>query len=129
MVIIRQRRVPFAVKGGGHTTNPKFSSTRGILIAMRRFSKITYYSENQTVDLGAGLVWGDVYRTLESYNVTVNGGRVGGPGVSGLTLGGGYGWKSNQYGLTMESVIEYEVRVKLLLGNIYLIRRYDTQIC
>ncbi|UJR17265.1 hypothetical protein I4U23_004160 [Adineta vaga] len=109
MQLIRERRVPFGIKGGGHATNPNFSSTTGIHIVMRRLNSITFDSQEQTVRLGAGLVWLEVYKFLEPYNVTVNGGREGTAGVAGVTLGGGYGWKTNQYGLTMDSVIEYEL--------------------
>ena len=42
-----------------------------------------------TVELGAGLIWDEVYLALEPFNVTVVGGRVPGIGVSGFTLGGG----------------------------------------
>jgi len=37
MKVIKKRKVPFAVKGGGHATNPGFSSTEGIHISMSRF--------------------------------------------------------------------------------------------
>ena len=77
---------------------------------MRRFRKIVYHSDKQTVDLGSGLIWDDVYKTLESSNVTVVGGRFSGVGVAGLTLGGGYSWNTNQYGLSIDNVFEYEVR-------------------
>ncbi|CAF1300260.1 unnamed protein product [Rotaria sordida] len=109
MKILREKRVPFAVKGGGHSFNPGFSSTRGVHIYMRRFSKTTFYPNNQTVDIGPGLIWDDVYKALEPYNVSVIGGRITGVGVGGFTLGGGYGWKSNQYGLAIDNVFEYQL--------------------
>ena len=111
MIIIRDNRVPFAVKGGGHSMNPGFSSTIGVHIAMRRFSTTTFHPEIQAVDIGSGQIWDDVYHALQPYNVSVLGGRVTGVGVGGFTLGGGYGWKSSQYGLTIDTVLEYEVEV------------------
>jgi FAD/FMN-containing dehydrogenase len=77
------------VKGGGHTSNPGFSSTTGIQIAMYQFSDIDYNEAEQTVTLGAGLVWDDVYAALEPHGINVLGGRVTGLGVAGFTLGGG----------------------------------------
>ena len=77
--------------------NPGFSSTNGVHITMRRFSTTVFHPGNQTVDVGAGQTWDDVYRSLEPYSVSVLGGRASGVGVGGFTLGGGYGWKSNQY--------------------------------
>lgn len=110
MQAINQIPVPFAIKGGGHSTNPGFSSTTGILIAMKRFQQVIYHANNQTVDIGAGLTWDDVYKVLDPLGVTAVGGRVSGVGVAGFILGGGYSWKSNQYGLSVDSMVEYEVR-------------------
>ena len=115
MKIIGTNRVPFAIKSGGHTLNPGFSSTPGVHIAMKRCNKTIYHPNNQTVDVGPGLIWDDVYQALEPYNVSVLGGRVSGVGVGGFSLGGGYGWKSNQYGLTIDNIFEYQVRFSFLL--------------
>jgi hypothetical protein len=77
------------VKGGGHTTNPGFSSTTGVQIAMSRFNNTKVNSADGTVEIGAGLTWDQVYVALNSTGVNVVGGRVPGVGVAGSTLGGG----------------------------------------
>ncbi|KAG6333932.1 hypothetical protein ID866_5154 [Astraeus odoratus] len=107
--IIAENNCAFAVKGGGHTSNPGFSSTPGVQIAMYRFSEVIYNSTTQTVTVGAGLIWDDVYAALEPHGVNVVGGRVTGVGVAGFTLGGGYSWLTNQYGLTIDNVEAYEL--------------------
>jgi hypothetical protein len=56
---------------------------------MSRFNKTNINSESGTVDVGAGLLWDDVYALLGPSGVTVIGARVPGIGVAGLTLGGG----------------------------------------
>ena len=71
--------------------------------------QVTYDAGAQTATIGAGLIWDDVYTALESYNVNVVGGRVSGIGVAGFTLGGGYSWKTNQYGLTLDTVQAFEL--------------------
>ncbi len=123
MKIIGQYRVPFGVESGGHTLNPGFSSTTGAQIRMTRFQNVIYHSNNQTVDVGPGLIWDNVYAALDPYNITVVGGRVTGVGVGervigvgvgGLVLGSGYSWKTNQYGLSIDNVFEYEVRNKIV---------------
>ncbi|KAG9308231.1 FAD-binding domain-containing protein [Chiua virens] len=107
--ILGRTRTPFAVKGGGHATNPGFSSTEGVQIAMTRFDEVVYDSKTQTVTIGAGQTWDAVYAALEPYGVNVAGGRIAGVGVAGYTLGGGYSWHTNQYGLTIDSVLGYEL--------------------
>lgn len=69
--------------------NPGFSSTTGVHIAMSRFSEVAYDEEHQTVILGAGLIWDDVYAALAPHKVSVLGARVTGIGVAGFILGGG----------------------------------------
>ncbi|KAF7317405.1 FAD-binding PCMH-type domain-containing protein [Mycena chlorophos] len=107
--LLGQTQTPFAVKGGGHTANPGFSSTTGVHISMTRFSDVSYHSSSETVDIGAGLVWDDVYEALGPLGVNVVGGRVSGVGVAGFTLGGGYSWKTNQFGLTVDTVTAFEL--------------------
>ena len=89
LCILGSTRTPFAVKSGGHTYNPGFSSTPSVQIAMARFKDIKVDPAAATVEVGAGLTWDQVYAALEPYNATVVGGRTPGIGVAGLTLGGG----------------------------------------
>ena len=56
---------------------------------MTRFNETKVNSTCGTVDVGAGLTWGQAYAILEPTGVNVVGGRVPGIGVAGLTLGGG----------------------------------------
>ena len=56
---------------------------------MYRFSQIEYNPSGQTVNVGAGLIWDDVYAALDPLGVNVIGARATGIGVAGFTLGGG----------------------------------------
>jgi FAD/FMN-containing dehydrogenase len=84
------------VKGGGYATNPGFSSTSGIEIAMTRFNETKVDSTCGTVEVGTGLTWDQVYAALEPTGVNVVGGRIPGVGVAGLTLGGGESLSSTE---------------------------------
>ncbi|KAI9429222.1 FAD-binding domain-containing protein [Lactarius indigo] len=107
--ILGSTRTPFAVKGGGHALNPGFSSTSGVQISLTRFSNIELNNATGTVDAGPGVTWDQVYAALDSTGVNVVGGRIPTVGVSGLTLGGGYSFLSNQYGLSIDNMEGYEL--------------------
>ena len=79
------------MKGGGHTTNPGFSSTSGVEIALSHFNstKVNPNASDATIEIGPGLTWGQVYKTLGPTGVSVIGGHVPSIGVAELTLGGG----------------------------------------
>ncbi|KAH9033401.1 FAD-binding domain-containing protein, partial [Lactarius pseudohatsudake] len=107
--ILGSSRTPFAVKGGGHAFNPGFSSSSGVQISMTRFSNIELNNSTATVDVGSGVTWDQVYAVLDSTGVNIVGGRIPTVGISGLTLGGGYAFMSNQYGLTIDNMERYEL--------------------
>ncbi|KAL5500908.1 hypothetical protein ACEPAH_9295 [Sanghuangporus vaninii] len=100
---------PFAVKGGGHAYNVGHSSTTGVQISMAKFTGLDYDPGSGTVTIGTGLLWDEVYSRLEPFGVMVNGGRVPGVGVAGLSLGGGYSWKTNQFGLGIDTIVSHSV--------------------
>ncbi|KAG2063989.1 FAD-binding domain-containing protein [Suillus decipiens] len=107
--ILAKYKTPFAVRSGGHSPNPGFSSTHGVLIVLRSFSQVVYDQNAKTATIGMGLVWDDVFPALEQYNVTVIGGRSSGVGVGGFVLGGGYSYLSNQYGLSVDDIVSLEL--------------------
>ncbi|KAL5500910.1 hypothetical protein ACEPAH_9297 [Sanghuangporus vaninii] len=100
---------PFAIKSGGHALSIGHSSTTGVQISMTKFDGLEYDPESGTVTIGSGLTWDQVYRRLEPLGVMVTGGRVVGVGVTGLSLGGGYSWKTNQYGLTIDTIVSHNI--------------------
>ncbi|ESK84493.1 FAD-binding domain-containing protein [Moniliophthora roreri MCA 2997] len=100
---------PFAVKGAGHTGNVGFSSTTGVQIALSRFNAVEYDASTSTVKIGGGQIWSDVYTQLAPSGVKVVGGRVPGVGVGGLALGGGYSYHTDQYGLTVDTIVSHDL--------------------
>lgn len=76
---------------------------------MGRFNEVQYDASSQTATVGAGLIWDQVYEALAPLGVNVVGGRSSGVGVAGFSLGGGFSWKSNQFGLTVDTIVAYEL--------------------
>ncbi|KAJ7744294.1 FAD-binding domain-containing protein [Mycena maculata] len=102
-------RTSFAVKGGGHTSNQGFSSTTGVHISLAQFNYTTLDAAAEKVAIGGGTKWIDVYTTLDGTGFNVVGGRNPSVGVAGFTLGGGYSWKSNAYGLAIDNLLQVNI--------------------
>ena len=68
-----------------------------------------YNAKTSTAEIGSGLTWDQVYTALEPHNAIVVGGRVSDVGVAGLSLGGGYSFKTNEHGLAFDTIIGYEL--------------------
>jgi FAD/FMN-containing dehydrogenase len=70
--------VDFAAKSGGHDPNPGHASVQdGVLIALRYITGATYDASTGLASVKPGGTWNDVIGDLETYNVTVVGGRLG----------------------------------------------------
>ncbi|SPO27078.1 related to 6-hydroxy-D-nicotine oxidase [Ustilago trichophora] len=108
--VIGSKRIRFAVKAAGHASNQGFSSTPGVQISLQKFQQVNLSGDKKTVDVGPGNIWDNVYSGLEGTGVAVVGGRVSGVGVGGfITGGGGYSWKTNQYGLTGDTLVSADL--------------------
>jgi len=110
VLISRLYQCPFAVKGGGHAAFAGASSIEhGITISMENFKQAKVAANKQTVDIGPGLRWIDVYKAVEVDGLSVVGGRMAPVGVPGLTLGGGIAHFSNKFGWACDNVASFEL--------------------
>ena len=64
---------------------------------------------NKTVRVGAGCTTGDVDHATQAFGQAVPFGIISTTGVAGLTLSGGHGYLSRQYGLAVDSLLEADV--------------------
>ncbi|KAJ7167485.1 FAD-binding domain-containing protein [Mycena filopes] len=106
---VKATKTPFAVKGGGHTSNVGFSSTTGVHISLAQFNYTKLDASATTVAIGGGTKWISVYTTLDGTGFNVVGGRNPAVGVGGFTLGGGYSWKSNAHGLAIDNLVQVSI--------------------
>ncbi|KAJ1300712.1 hypothetical protein OPQ81_002357 [Rhizoctonia solani] len=98
--------LPIAVRGGGHSCAGTSSSTQGVVIDLsRHFTQVRIDPTNRIAFVGGGAVWRDVDEAAIRYGLAAVGGTVNHTGVGGLTLGGGYGWLTGQYGLACDNVV------------------------
>lgn len=107
---LSSHRVRFAIRSGGHLPSPLGANTNdGVLIDTSSLNIREYNEKSQTVKIGTGLRWGDVYNYLDQYQVMVVGGRNIDVGVGGLILGSGLSYLSDLYGMACDNVVNFEV--------------------
>ncbi|KAE8144540.1 hypothetical protein BDV25DRAFT_134576 [Aspergillus avenaceus] len=101
--------IDLAVKGGGHSTDLSASSDGGIVIDLGRLKKVTVDPTDKTVTVQGGALWADVDKAAAQFDLAVVGGTVSHTGVGGLTLRGGYGFLTPEYGLAIDNLIAAKV--------------------
>ncbi|KAI2476128.1 GlcD FAD-FMN-containing dehydrogenase [Pyrenophora tritici-repentis] len=106
---IRKRSIPFTVRGGGHSTSGAASIENGIVIDLSEMRKVTVDPEAKTIAAEGGALWEDVDVEAAKYGLATVGGTVNHTGVGGLTLGGGYGYLTGKYGLTIDNLLSVNI--------------------
>jgi hypothetical protein len=105
MRLIREHKIPFTVRGGGHSTSGAASIEDGVVVDLSKMRKVVVDPEAKTIKVEGGALWVDVDVEAAKYGLATVGGTVNHTGVGGLTLGGGYGFLSGKYGLTIGNII------------------------
>jgi FAD/FMN-containing dehydrogenase len=105
----RDSELPVAIRGGGHNGPGLGSVDNGLVIDLSTMRGIRVDPKNQTVRVGPGCTTGDVDHATHAFGVAVPFGIISTTGVAGLTLSGGHGYLSRQYGLAVDNLIEADV--------------------
>lgn len=105
----RRYDLPLAVRGGGHNVAGFATCDDGLVIDLSTLRDIEVDSEARTVRTGAGCRWGDVDAATQRYGLAAPGGVVSDTGIAGLTLGGGFGYLSRKYGLSVDNVLAVKI--------------------
>ncbi|KAL9115567.1 MAG: hypothetical protein Q9187_007280 [Circinaria calcarea] len=68
----------FAVRSGGHSPNPGWSSMEkpGVLIDLRKLNKVAISADRKLASLGPGGRWGDVFTALDPYDIALADGTI-----------------------------------------------------
>lgn len=101
---LKNHNLNFALRSRGHCFEPG-SLSSDYIIDLRNFNSIIPDIPNETVYLGAGCQLSTVIATLGQIDYAIPTGTCPTVGLAGLTMGGGIGFLTRQYGLTCDSVV------------------------
>ncbi|NCT91829.1 FAD-binding oxidoreductase [Cellulomonas sp. APG4] len=105
----REHGVPLAVRGGGHSGAAHGTVNDGLVLDLRDMTALDVDADARTVWADAGLTAGDVTKALSPYGLAVGFGDTATVGIGGITLGGGVGFLSRRYGLTIDNLLAADV--------------------
>jgi hypothetical protein len=105
----REHKLLIAIRCGGHNFAGLGVCDEGLIIDLSTMKGIRVDPAKRTVRVGAGCTTGDVDHATHAFGQAVPFGIVSTTGVAGLTLSGGHGYLSRQYGLTVDNLMEADV--------------------
>ncbi len=98
-----------AIRGGGHNGAGLGICDGGVVIDLSGMKGVRVDPDARTVRVGGGCVWGDVDHATHPFGLAVPCGFISTTGVAGLTLGGGIGYLTREYGLTIDNLLSADV--------------------
>src|SRR5215510_7096420 len=105
----RENGLPISVRGAGHHIAGHSVCDDGLMIDFSGMKRVQ-------VDVGAQLAFAEPGVTLHDFDKAVQAYGLATPvginsttGIAGLTLGGGFGWLTREYGMTIDNLVAANV--------------------
>ncbi len=105
----RDHDLVLAVRGGGHNVTGNAVCDAGLMLDLSSMKGVRVDPVARTVWAEAGVTWAELDYETQAFGLAAVGGAVSTTGIAGLTLGGGFGWLSRQYGLVSDNLIAADV--------------------
>lgn len=98
-----------AVRGGGHNIAGSALCDDGIVVDLSQMKTVNVDPGKRRATVDGGATLADVDAATQAHGLATPLGINSTTGVAGLTLGGGFGWLSRKFGMTVDNLESVEV--------------------
>ncbi len=106
---VRRKNLLVTVRSGGHNVAGTAVCDGGIMIDLSRMKSVRVDPMNRTARADPGLTWGEFDRETQAFGLATTGGICSETGITGVTLGGGFGWLMRKHGLSCDNLVSVDV--------------------
>ena len=105
----REHGITLSVKGGGHNISGLAVGHGGLMLDTSLMRGVWVNPTTRTARAQAGCLLGDVDRETQLHGLAAVLGFVSTTGIAGLTLGGGFGYLTRQFGWSCDNVLSMDL--------------------
>jgi len=105
----RKHDLDTSIRSGGHNGAGSALVDDGMVIDLSPMTGIHVDPAAETVRVEPGCTWADVDHNTNAFGLATVSGIISTTGVGGLTLGGGHGYLTRKYGLTIDNLLNADV--------------------
>ena len=105
----RDNKLVLAVRGGGHNIAGSALCDDGLVIDLSKMTAARVDPAGRRATIEGGATLADLDAATQAHGLATPVGINSTTGIAGLTLGGGFGWLSRKYGMTVDNLESAEV--------------------
>lgn len=105
----RENGLPLAIRGGGHNIGGSALCDDGVVLDLSQMKSVRIDPTARRAYVEPGATLHDFDHEAQAFGLATPLGINSTTGVAGLTLGGGFGWLSRRYGMTVDNLISADV--------------------
>lgn len=105
----RTQNLLISIRGGGHNIAGNAVCDDGLMIDLSLMKEVQVDLTTSRASVGPGCTLNDFDEAVQAHGLATPLGINSTTGVAGLTLGGGFGWLSRKYGMTIDNLLSAEV--------------------
>jgi FAD/FMN-containing dehydrogenase len=100
----REQRLDLSVRGGGHNIAGSALCDGGVVVDMSRMTEVAVDPSQRRAYVQPGATLAQVDSATQAHGLATPLGINSTTGIAGLTLGGGFGWLTRKYGMTIDNL-------------------------
>jgi FAD/FMN-containing dehydrogenase len=105
----RENGLDLAIRGGSHSVPGFGTCDGGVVIDLVGMNGVRVDPQRQTARAEGGCTWAGFNHATYAFGLATTGGIIGSTGIAGLTLGGGIGYLSRGFGLSLDNLLSADV--------------------
>jgi FAD/FMN-containing dehydrogenase len=109
VTLAREEGLLLSVRGGGHNIAGNAVCDGGLLIDLSLMKSVQIDPSSRTARVEPGALLSDFDKEAQAFGLVTPLGINSTTGVAGLALGGGFGWTTRKFGLTVDNLIAAQV--------------------
>ena len=105
----RHNRLEISMRGAGHNIAGNAICDGGLMIDFANMKKVRVDTAKRRAYVEPGATLADLDESTQAHGLATPVGINSTTGIAGLTLGGGFGWLTRKYGMTIDNLISVDV--------------------
>jgi FAD/FMN-containing dehydrogenase len=105
----RENGLEISIRGGGHNIAGSSLCDNGVVIDFSNMTTVRVDAQKRRAYVEPGATLGDFDKAVQAHGLATAVGINSTTGIAGLTLGGGFGWLTRKYGMTIDNLVSAEM--------------------